>query len=152
MASGSMKQKPQDKYVYVIIDGSGATKIGISDDPKKRLMELQVGSSIKLVLAYSIAVPYALASRIESQIHRSMKHLHLSGEWFFIDPTIAFKAISDLIAGPDKIEERRADKWAKEFWGTKVTCPQCKHWRVVRKPKKELIGKKFRCSKCDYLI
>ncbi len=151
MDGGSQKTKTQRRYIYVIVDGSGASKIGIAENPRKRLMDLQVGSSVKLYLAYSLSVPYQLAKVLEGKLHRRLKHLHLSGEWFFIDPTVAAKALYEIVMGPDEEDVRKADKWARELWGTKVICPQCSHWRVVRKSKKELIGKKFKCGKCGFV-
>lgn len=141
--------KPQERYVYVITDGCGASKIGIAEDVKKRLADIQIGSSVKLRLAYSIAVPYLAASIIEYRMHKLLRDRRLSGEWFFVAPRIAFDAIRGIIDGADKVDERAARKAMEPKGGTKLRCPNCTHWRVIYRPRETLKNKKFRCVKCD---
>ncbi len=141
--------KPQERYVYVITDGCGASKIGIAEDTKKRLGDLQVGSSVKLRLAHAIAVPYSHALQIENRIHKLLKDRRLKGEWFFVAPRIVFDAIRGIIDGPEKMDDRAFRKAIEPKGGTKIRCPTCTHWRVIYRPKNTLKNRKFRCVKCD---
>ncbi len=141
--------KPQERYVYVITDGCGASKIGIAVDMKLRLIQLQGGSSVKLHLAHMIAVPYSHALQIENRIHKLLKNRRLKGEWFFVAPRIAFDAIRAIIDGPEKMDDRAFRKAIEPRGGTKIRCPNCTHWRVIYRPKDTLKNRKFRCVKCD---
>ena len=53
-------------------------KFGISKTPQKRLMDLQVGSPVRLELFASIKG----TRELEKKIHQSLRHLRSHGEWF----------------------------------------------------------------------
>lgn len=53
-------------------------KIGFSDNPRKRLKELQTGSAEKLVLIKTIEGD----QKLEGQLHELFSHCRLDGEWF----------------------------------------------------------------------
>lgn len=142
----------QTKYIYIIRDGSGACKIGITDNPKQRLNELQIGSSVKLRIYNLIPVQAGKARRFESKIHRLLKNRRLQGEWFFVDPKIALEAILAVVMDVRNLDEIKVPKVPSGQIGTKVICPNCNHWRVVRIAKRDLWNKKLRCQKCSYLI
>ncbi len=57
----------------------GAVKIGKSNNPKKRLIELQTGNSHKLTL---FAVIEDVSPDYEKELHELMDHIRLNGEWF----------------------------------------------------------------------
>lgn len=73
------------KYVYLILSlESGSLKIGISKNPKKRIMQLQTGSSgseLKLLKEYRSK--YYL--EIEKALHSRFSHIKKHGEWFEYD-------------------------------------------------------------------
>lgn len=65
--------------VYVITDGEHF-KIGIADDPARRLRELQTGNGRKLHLGFFIHANDA--KRIEARAHGRLAELRREGEWF----------------------------------------------------------------------
>lgn len=74
---------PKD-YVYFISDGE-FVKIGVAENPKKRLLELQVGNARKLNIICQIP------TKSKKDAHFLEKHLHYeyaafakNGEWFNI--------------------------------------------------------------------
>jgi hypothetical protein len=74
-------KKPQ--YIYLIQKNTESIyKIGISDDPLKRLKQLQTGNSARLHLIKIFAVQDARA--IEKRLHRLLMFHRCSprGEWF----------------------------------------------------------------------
>lgn len=68
------------KSVYLIRSNDGRYKIGISNTPKKRILQLQTGNSDELELIESY--PSENASKIEAALHRQYSHTKLNGEWF----------------------------------------------------------------------
>jgi hypothetical protein len=65
--------------IYVIRnDRDGFLKIGFSDDPMKRLKQLQTATPYKMEL---VAV-FEGERDLEAAIHRHLRHHRLSGEWF----------------------------------------------------------------------
>ena len=86
-------------YFIGSVEG-GAVKIGKSNNPEKRLAELQTGSSSKLFL---YGVINNVKEEYELRLHRIFDHLRLEGEWFKLtDELIQFmvniknKASSDF--------------------------------------------------------
>lgn len=74
-----------------IIDGEHAGelvafKVGVSDNPEKRLRHLQSGSPVKLVLAVVATVRTAVrgsgAYHLERALHAKLAAHRLHGEWF----------------------------------------------------------------------
>ena len=63
--------------VYFITDGR-YTKIGVTEDPKKRLKELQTGNPFKLSLAKVIDGSY----EEEKQLHDMLHLYQINGEWY----------------------------------------------------------------------
>lgn len=63
-------------FTYFIGDGNGKVKIGASDDPEKRLLDLQPTSSSRLVLLLVIEGNY----EVELQTRFEKDRLHF--EWF----------------------------------------------------------------------
>jgi hypothetical protein len=66
-------------FVYVIQSGQ-FTKIGVAVDVRERMVSLQIGNPVELVLLKSIDThePFAL----ERQIHAGIWKYHVRGEWF----------------------------------------------------------------------
>lgn len=76
------EQPPEhdDQQVYVIQHELGLYKIGISQNPKKRLSGLQTGSPFKLSLVQT-ENPVD-AGRVEKYLHDKLSRYHFRGEWF----------------------------------------------------------------------
>lgn len=94
MSDHTSPQSKSTNYVYLIEpDGDSFTKIGITDDPKKRLCQLQTGNPRLLVLRYVIPCEGAdEAYSIEQYLHFAFGRYAAMGEWFEIsaDSIIAF--------------------------------------------------------------
>ena len=70
-------------YVYLIQKGYGSIKIGVSSNPERRLMELQVGNHGDLhIIAKFPFQTRAYALSMEKDLHNKFKRFCLSGEWF----------------------------------------------------------------------
>lgn len=97
-----MRKKLRPCYVYCIGHelkcGSldGPVKFGITEDPGKRLAQLQTGSPRKLAVLAVIMMPERkFASHLEKYIHGHFEENRLSGEWFGVS---AFEAGGALAA------------------------------------------------------
>lgn len=80
------KKKPPSKYcVYFLHDGT-YTKIGISNNVKKRLQMLQIGNPNKInIIAHSKILDNAQS--IERALHKKYKKYKTVGEWFLLSPS-----------------------------------------------------------------
>ena len=75
-------------YVYAIRNNhTGRIKLGISENPERRLKELQTGNDCELeLLAYREA---ANRFKDEKAIHNKHQHLRVRGEWFDVPVAVA---------------------------------------------------------------
>ncbi len=75
-------------YVYFIVsEETKRVKISKSNKPKERMMDLQVGSSTNLKLAYTIECSSEQEAFIlEKHLQEKYKDLAVMGEWFTIIP------------------------------------------------------------------
>lgn len=83
-ALGANGSKGNEKAVYVIgVDGRPITKIGVSFDPTKRLVDLQSGHYRKLYIYAVLFCPTRKSVSIEqAALHRaSEENKRLNGEW-----------------------------------------------------------------------
>lgn len=67
-------------FVYFIgrADGEGLVKIGHSDDPERRLGELQTGSPVELAIIGAVLGSEAYEQELHARLTQSRRH----GEWF----------------------------------------------------------------------
>ena len=81
-------------YVYAIRNKhTGRIKLGISENPERRIKELQIGNDCELeLLAYREA---ANRFKDEKAIHDKHQHLRVRGEWF--DTPVAYAVATDGI-------------------------------------------------------
>lgn len=69
-------------YLYLIRDrATNAIKIGVSDNPQKRLRQLQTGSFGKLELLHTIECISHPAKHLEKRIHHWFRFNLKRGEW-----------------------------------------------------------------------
>jgi hypothetical protein len=69
-------------HLYFISSGK-YTKIGISDNPKRRLKQLQTGNPDKLILIDHVNTGSSdEAARVEDMLHKFYSHKRVRGEWF----------------------------------------------------------------------
>ncbi len=73
-------------YIYVIQQkDTDNYKIGVSNNPEKRLKELQVANAMELILFKTVKVSDKInAFKIESVLHCYFKRLNQQGEWFLL--------------------------------------------------------------------
>lgn len=91
-------------FVYVIA-ASAAVKIGISNDPARRLGEAATYSPWGAGLHYAHEVPAEDARDIEATCHQILKNSRLEGEWFQERPDTAealVKRVAEQFAGRDE--------------------------------------------------
>lgn len=156
-----MQQPQQPVCVYVITDTQQRfCKIGISDQPDKRLLELQTGCPFPLHIAHQFAATsrhHALA--IENAAHRALASDNSSGEWFQVTPTRAYVTIAELMRGNVLIpsDVSRADlatrsphrprkSRPKHHPGSLLVACRCGNTRHIWHAKP---GARLRCTKCD---
>lgn len=73
------RTKSSDQYVYFIeVLPDGFIKIGLSNDPVKRLAHMQTSFPYELQLLGYVSGDYTL----EKQLHEDFKADHIKGEWF----------------------------------------------------------------------
>lgn len=66
--------------VYIIGPRNGPYKIGYSENPSKRLADLQIGNHQKLVMHFEYQSDQA--RDIELTLHRNLRKRQIIGEWF----------------------------------------------------------------------
>jgi predicted GIY-YIG superfamily endonuclease len=98
-------------YVYVIESSSGHFKIGISDNPARRMRQL---TRTKGPFDYSLIFfcgfdDRKTAREIEAHLHEEFRHARARGEWFSLSAydliqlgTYLWEYITSGIAGPKK--------------------------------------------------
>jgi hypothetical protein len=69
-------------YIYVIGGDEPPFKVGISKDPTKRLKNLQTGHPYPIRIHSLTETCVTKTKLLETVIHRNLKHLRTSGEWF----------------------------------------------------------------------
>lgn len=81
-------------FVYVLQVPSGEIKIGIGQDVRQRIRELQTGNHQRIKLAYCLRTSsLAIAQGLEVLLHKRYGGDRLVGEWFQADVT---RVIDDL--------------------------------------------------------
>jgi predicted GIY-YIG superfamily endonuclease len=83
------------KYIYVISCASSdeaPCKIGISDNPEKRVKQLQTGHPKKLKIKYTKELDNARL--YEKRLHKDMSYLRSHGEWFNLSVSEAIEQIN----------------------------------------------------------
>lgn len=72
-------------YVYVIGSTEKPYKIGITNNPARRLKNLQTGHPSKLKIYHIEHIPDDQVRLIEQTIHQTIKYKKTHGEWFDIE-------------------------------------------------------------------
>ena len=80
-------------YLYIIrMEGTNFYKIGVTHDVDKRLLQLQAGNPIKLLVVLRIKCNEARKKEI--LLHTKLQKYSVHGEWFSVD----FSKITDILA------------------------------------------------------
>lgn len=76
-------------YVYFISDVVGHIKIGVSEDPKTRIKQLQTGTIHPLRIVHLIRTKTMKdAYKVEALLHKKLKENCVEGEWFEEKPVM----------------------------------------------------------------
>ena len=82
----SSNQVLYQDYMYIIADQNNHVKIGLSQNPSRRILQLQTGHPTKLQLIYTEKFECSRNHllKIEALVHKriSEKYKHAIGEWF----------------------------------------------------------------------
>lgn len=73
-------------FIYAIGTKSDLQKIGYSDNPEKRLKQLQTGNPEQLYLHHTISIVSSRARLVEQFIHSQINYKRTKGEWFRMSP------------------------------------------------------------------
>lgn len=84
--------------VYVMTVNGWSSKIGYSEDPGARALDLQVGSVDEINVFWACRLVSREARTLEKAVHKELKSLdrHLRGEWFRIAPPVAVSTITKV--------------------------------------------------------
>lgn len=99
-------------YIYFIKAGK-YLKIGMSDDPEKRLTQLQTGSPLELVLSDKVKVrSESEAKAVESAMHIHFRDNRIKGEWFRgVSSGKAAKVCREMVSGGKERKRRSAYRY-----------------------------------------
>ncbi len=87
-----------ETFLYVIAASpEGPCKLGRSNDPERRLRQLQTGHSEYLRLYYREAVDASEVSAMERAVHKVIAFKRMKGEWFRITVEDAIAEIKHAI-------------------------------------------------------
>lgn len=90
--------KPQSKHIYIFENTLfPIVKIGMSDNPAKRLTTIESASGFPLKLAYE-STPVIRPGIVEALIHKKLKEYRQKGEWFTLSVAEAIKEIELIIS------------------------------------------------------
>lgn len=103
-------------YVYCISHNDQYFKIGVSENPERRMYEMQTGNLIKLYCLWKFKCdePY----KLESYVHSLLSKNSISGEWFEITISMCYKILEHLyvldieksyIKSKDKDKENKSE-------------------------------------------
>jgi len=91
-----MNEVTTHKFLYVVqcCNSDNFVKIGItSDEPLKRLLQLQTGNPYELRMSAVFEVGDT-QKEVERMIHTQLKRFHIRGEWFKLTPEQAVRFVT----------------------------------------------------------
>ena len=93
-------------FVYIIAVGGedgpfkAPVKIGMTDDPERRLRAIRPNSPLGISYAFVQPVKNrAMAHFVEKRMHQEFDYFLLEFEWFSIDPETATEALKKIAEG-----------------------------------------------------
>ena len=128
--------------VYVI-EAGGRVKIGLSDDPRKRLGELATGSAYAPTLIHSWRVASrADALTMERAMHGVFRRQRMNGEWFDVPADEVVGVGERLVQGDREGAAKRLrayrqhgkfrDAWMRRCEGRASARRVERSWRVLK--------------------
>lgn len=140
-------------FVYVIGETcNGPIKLGATDNPPKRLGELQVANPRELFLYHSLQHPAAID--VEAWAQRRLRDRHIRGEWYDVNPAEAANLLAEAVTlhAQGKLTcIVRARNLRETDSGLERFCSRCRQWLSVEmfaRSKARKIGLQARCKEC----
>lgn len=92
-----VEKQPISKQIYIFQNEMyPILKIGMSDNPLKRMKQVQGGAGFPLNLVYE-SEPIINPATVERLIHKELKDYRKGGEWFELDIKTAKKVIDKIL-------------------------------------------------------
>lgn len=89
--------KQQSKQIYIFQNEMyPILKVGMSDNPIKRMKQVQGGAGFPLTLFYE-SEPVLNPTTVERLIHKELKDYRKGGEWFEIEAKVAKQIIEKIL-------------------------------------------------------
>jgi hypothetical protein len=113
---------PAQAYIYVIGAPDGPQKIGLANDPVRRLAILQTGNASGIGVNASVPVMRSDADLVERHAHHLLLDRHIRGEWFDVTPAEALAVIRQAVSAANRGDQvnriiggrgRRKHEWEK---------------------------------------
>ncbi len=97
-AAERAQSREANQSIYVIHSSAGISKIGISINPKRRLVALQwANPTEKLTLEWTFAGKWSQIAMAEKVAHRMLDRKRLKGEWFKTSPRDAIEFVKKAL-------------------------------------------------------
>ncbi|KKM66332.1 hypothetical protein LCGC14_1482270 [marine sediment metagenome] len=110
-SGGQIMSEKEKMYLYVMhAEKEALIKIGITNDPHKRLLTIQSACPYHLKLLHEFEINKYKA--IENRFHLHFRHTHMRGEWFRATPYM-LEHFNNCVAKDGEIfdESRSFDDW-----------------------------------------
>lgn len=95
-ASPKSKEDMSDCYIY-LLDNGFHRKVGISNNVKKRIKQLQTASSLPIKCVQKSLLTRSVAASIERKLHAKFSASQTSGEWFSSDAETISAAMDKMV-------------------------------------------------------
>jgi hypothetical protein len=82
------------RHVYIAADADGRHKIGVTNNPRARCLQLSRDLGGIAVEMVHIEPQSSSALEIERHAHQALAALHDGGEWFRVDRSVAISALT----------------------------------------------------------
>lgn len=96
--TGTSKNKlPKGQTAIYVVACGEYVKVGFSNRPVRRMVEMQVGNPYPLVLAAQFTCPKGFERIIETDVHETFETWRTRGEWFEMDRHLAVSLVARVI-------------------------------------------------------
>jgi hypothetical protein len=127
-------ERRESPHLYLIGEGngSGVVKIGRSENPRRRLSDVQVNTPLRMQLIHVVED----GGDFERPLHREFADINITGEWFDFgdrDPVGAVLAAIDVIRQRQEEAEARRAADAERWTNPSKPCADfgCSAWSAV---------------------
>ena len=157
-----MNNLSDSQNVYVMKNSIGLYKIGISNNPERRLREIENSSGLDVDIVRLFSVRKKARS-VEAFLHKKLKDYRKNGEWFSFDNDVLEETIPKLIFDAENptvvYKETKADRFIKDLinydYEKILDCSYCEEIFNSQNKKLESLYKrdyKTFCEVIDWLV